>query len=104
MRRDDQRRETDPVWISGRCAHLLDRYITIAGVIDMLEARGLLRPACGSPMPESAWITLTEKGRVLLGGDAFGACRAQPACFAPLSRSERGEFMRIWAIGARTTI
>jgi DNA-binding MarR family transcriptional regulator len=68
---------------------------TIAGVIDRLEARGLLRRGMSALDARVRLITLTEKGRVLLESVMPSVMRAQHRMLAPLSRSERGEFMRM---------
>jgi len=68
---------------------------TIAGVIDRLEARGLLRRSMSALDARVRLITLTGKGRVLLESLMPSVLRAQHRMLAPLSRSERGEFMRM---------
>jgi MarR family transcriptional regulator, lower aerobic nicotinate degradation pathway regulator len=68
---------------------------TIAGVIDRLEARGLLRRGMSALDARVRLITLTEKGRALLENLMPSVMRAQHRMLAPLSRSERGEFMRM---------
>jgi DNA-binding MarR family transcriptional regulator len=68
---------------------------TIAGVIDRLEARGLLRRGMSALDARVRLITLTEKGRVLLESVMPSVMRAQHRMLAPLSRSERAEFMRM---------
>ena len=68
---------------------------TIAGVVDRLEARGLLRRSMSALDARVRLITLTEKGRALLESLMPSVMRAQQRMLAPLSRSERGEFMRM---------
>jgi len=68
---------------------------TIAGVIDRLEGRGLLRRSMSALDARVRLVTLTEKGRALLENLMPSVMRAQRRMLAPLSRSERGEFMRM---------
>jgi MarR family transcriptional regulator, lower aerobic nicotinate degradation pathway regulator len=68
---------------------------TIAGVIDRLEARGLLRRGMSALDARVRLITLTEKGRALLETLMPSVVAAQHRMLAPLSKSERREFMRM---------
>lgn len=68
---------------------------TIAGVIDRLEARGLLRR---SPSPEDRRVrqlTLTDEGLALLEQTVPAVLRAQARMLDPLPKRERAEFMRM---------
>lgn len=68
---------------------------TIAGVVDRLEARGLL---VRQTSPEDRRVRLlhpTEEGRQLLAAAVPSVLRAQERILAPLSRKERGEFVRM---------
>lgn len=68
---------------------------TIAGVIDRLEARGLLRRSMSALDARVRLITLTEQGRALLESLMPSVMRAQHRMLAPLSKAERTEFMRM---------
>jgi MarR family transcriptional regulator, lower aerobic nicotinate degradation pathway regulator len=68
---------------------------TIAGVIDRLEARGLLRRSMSKSDARVRLIALTEPGRELLKTLMPSVNRAQERMLAPLSRVERKEFMRM---------
>lgn len=68
---------------------------TIAGVIDRLEARGLLRRNMSTEDARVRLITLTDKGRTLLQSLMPSVVRAQDRMLAPLSKPERAEFMRM---------
>jgi len=68
---------------------------TTTGVIDRLEARGLMsrRP---SPIDRRArCLTITRQGRELLEEAVPLVLRAQELLLEPLSKSERGEFLRL---------
>jgi MarR family transcriptional regulator, lower aerobic nicotinate degradation pathway regulator len=68
---------------------------TIAGVIDRLEARGLVRRSMSTLDARVRLIMLTEKGRALLDSAMPAVVRAQHRMLSPLSRAERSEFMRM---------
>jgi DNA-binding MarR family transcriptional regulator len=68
---------------------------TIAGVIDRLEARGLLRRSLSALDARVRLITLTDKGRVLLERLMPCVMRAQNRMLAPLAEAERPDFMRM---------
>ena len=68
---------------------------TIAGVIDRLEARGLVRRSMSALDARVRLIMLTEKGRALLDSSMPAVVRAQHRMLSPLSRAERAEFMRM---------
>jgi len=68
---------------------------TIAGVVDRLEARGLL---VRNTTPEDRRVrrlTLTREGQALLEALLPDVLRAQERMLAPLPRSERSQFMRM---------
>jgi MarR family transcriptional regulator, lower aerobic nicotinate degradation pathway regulator len=68
---------------------------TTAGVVDRLEARGLLqrRPAPGDRRVRQ--LTLTPEGAELLGQLVPAMLRAQELILAPLSASQRNTFLRL---------
>jgi MarR family transcriptional regulator, lower aerobic nicotinate degradation pathway regulator len=68
---------------------------TIAGVIDRLEGRGLLRRRLSKLDARVRLVTLTDMGRELLGEAIPSVTRAQDRMLAPLSKAERKEFMRM---------
>jgi MarR family transcriptional regulator, lower aerobic nicotinate degradation pathway regulator len=68
---------------------------TIAGVIDRLEARGLVRRSLSALDARVRLITLTEEGRALLERLMPSVMRAQQRMLEPLSKVERMEFMRM---------
>lgn len=68
---------------------------TIAGVVDRLEARGLVRR---NPSPEDRRVrqlTLTDEGLALLEQTVPAVLRAQSRMLDPLPKRERAEFMRM---------
>jgi DNA-binding MarR family transcriptional regulator len=68
---------------------------TIAGVIDRLEARGLMLRSASSEDRRVRLLTLTEAGRALLDAMLPSMLRAQERMLAPLPARERNEFMRM---------
>jgi DNA-binding MarR family transcriptional regulator len=68
---------------------------TIASVIDRLEARGLMQRKASPDDKRVRLLALGEDGQRLLDEIAPGILRAQDRMLAPLSRSERAEFMRM---------
>ncbi len=68
---------------------------TIAGVIDRLEARGLLRREASPADRRVRLLALTEEGRAMLAKVVPGMQRAQERMLAPLPPTERAEFMRM---------
>lgn len=68
---------------------------TIAGVIDRLEARGLLRRQASPADRRVRLLVLTEEGRAMLAKVLPGMLRAQERMLAPLPPAERAEFMRM---------
>ncbi|HEU0199199.1 MAG TPA: MarR family transcriptional regulator [Burkholderiaceae bacterium] len=68
---------------------------TIAGVVDRLEARGLVRR---NPSPDDRRVrqlTLTDEGLALLEQTVPAVLRAQSRMLDPLPKRERAEFMRM---------
>ncbi len=68
---------------------------TIAGVIDRLEARGLLARSTSADDKRVRLLTLTAAGDALLATVAPAMQRAQERMLAPLRKAERAEFMRM---------
>ena len=68
---------------------------TIGGVIDRLEARGLLRRNATPADRRVRLLTLTEAGEALLQDVLPPMHRAQQRMLAPLSPAEREHFMRL---------
>lgn len=68
---------------------------TIAGVIDRLEARGLLRRQASAADRRVRLLVLTDEGRAMLAKVVPGMLRAQERMLAPLPAAERAEFMRM---------
>jgi MarR family transcriptional regulator, lower aerobic nicotinate degradation pathway regulator len=68
---------------------------TIAGVIDRLEARALLRRNASAEDRRVRLLTVTADGADLLAALAPGVRRAQERMLAPLKKAERDEFMRM---------
>jgi DNA-binding MarR family transcriptional regulator len=71
---------------------------TIAGVIDRLEARGLMLRSASAQDRRVRLLTLTEAGQQLLADVTPSMLRAQARILAPLPAQERGEFMRMLAV------
>lgn len=68
---------------------------TIAGVIDRLEARGLVLRNASPDDKRVRLLTLTDEGHALLRAAVPGMQRAQERMLAPLPKAERAEFMRM---------
>ena len=68
---------------------------TIAGVVDRLEARGLLLRQVAPQDKRVRLLTLTGDGAALLAAAVPGMLRAQERMLAPLPKAERAEFMRM---------
>ncbi|MCC7101314.1 MAG: winged helix-turn-helix transcriptional regulator [Rubrivivax sp.] len=68
---------------------------TVAGVIDRLEARGLVQRNQSPDDRRVRLLTLTPSGRALRAKVVPAMRRAQARILAPLPPSERGEFMRM---------
>jgi MarR family transcriptional regulator, lower aerobic nicotinate degradation pathway regulator len=68
---------------------------TIGGVIDRLEARGLLTRNASPNDRRVRLLTLTDAGRALLEAGIPAMLRAQQRMLEPLPKKERAEFMRM---------
>ncbi len=68
---------------------------TVAGVIDRLEARGLLLRGASPQDRRVRLLTLTDEGTALLAAVQPDMQTAQQRILSPLSRAERAEFMRM---------
>lgn len=71
---------------------------TIAGVIDRLEARGLMLRSASAQDRRVRLLTLTPAGERLLADVVPSMLRAQERILAPLPAQERGEFMRMLGV------
>lgn len=71
---------------------------TIAGVIDRLEARGLMLRSASAQDRRVRLLTLTPAGEQLLADVLPSMLRAQERILAPLPAQERGEFMRMLGV------
>jgi DNA-binding MarR family transcriptional regulator len=71
---------------------------TIAGVIDRLEARGLMQRNASAQDRRVRLLTLTAAGDQLLADVQPSMLRAQERILAPLPAQERGEFMRMLGV------
>jgi DNA-binding MarR family transcriptional regulator len=71
---------------------------TIAGVIDRLEARGLMLRNASAQDRRVRLLTLTDEGQRLLADVTPAMLRAQARILAPLPAQEQGEFMRMLAV------
>lgn len=68
---------------------------TIAGVVDRLQARGLLARKLSPTDRRVRMLTLTAAGGKLLAAAQPGMQRAQLRMLAPLPKGERAVFMRM---------
>ena len=68
---------------------------TIAGMVDRLESRGLLRRSVSPDDRRVRRLALTAEGRSLRAALVPAMQRAQQRMLAPLSKAERSEFMRM---------
>jgi len=68
---------------------------TIAGVIDRLEARGLLQRVASTEDRRVRLLNLTADGQGLLRSMGPSVLRAQQRMLEPLGPSQRDEFMRM---------
>jgi DNA-binding MarR family transcriptional regulator len=68
---------------------------TVAGVIDRLEARGLLARGASPNDRRVRLLTLTAEGQALLVKVVPDMQKAQQRILAPLPKAERAEFMRM---------
>ena len=71
---------------------------TIAGVIDRLEARGLVQRTVSPADRRARLITPTEHGLELLQAVIPRMLRAQERLLEPLAKPERKEFMRLMQV------
>jgi DNA-binding MarR family transcriptional regulator len=70
---------------------------TIAGVIDRLEARGLMQRQVSPNDRRARLLTITREGATLLAAVAPQMLAAQQRMLAPLGEKERADFMRLLA-------
>lgn len=68
---------------------------TIAGVIDRLEARGLMQRSASPEDRRVRLLSLTRAGQELLKAIEPDMLKAQERILAPLPEAERPEFMRM---------
>jgi DNA-binding MarR family transcriptional regulator len=68
---------------------------TITGVIDRLEARGLVARSASPDDRRVRLPSLTDEGQTLLAEAVPAVLRAQERMLEPLPKSARGEFMRM---------
>lgn len=68
---------------------------TIAGVVDRLEARGLLQRSASPDDRRVRLLTLTDAGQALVDAVVPSMRRAQERMLEPLPARERGEFLRM---------
>lgn len=68
---------------------------TIAGVVDRLEARGLMQRSASPDDRRVRLLSLTAEGRALLEATLPSVLRAQQRMLEPLPPGERHEFMRM---------
>lgn len=68
---------------------------TTTGVIDRLEARGLMSRKPSPTDRRARCLTITEQGRNLLNAAVPAVLRAQEFMLEPLAEHERSEFMRL---------
>jgi DNA-binding MarR family transcriptional regulator len=71
---------------------------TIGGVVDRLEARGLLQRNASPDDRRVRLLTLTDAGQALLARAVPGMRRAQERMLQPLPERERAEFMRMMQV------
>jgi DNA-binding MarR family transcriptional regulator len=68
---------------------------TIGGIIDRLEARGLILRSASPSDRRVRLLSLTDAGRALLEAIVPSVLRAQERMLEPLPKRERSEFMRM---------
>jgi MarR family transcriptional regulator, lower aerobic nicotinate degradation pathway regulator len=68
---------------------------TIAGVIDRLEARGLMQRSASPGDKRVRLLSLTDEGKALLDAIEPAMLRAQERILEPLPERQRAEFMRM---------
>lgn len=75
---------------------------TIGGVIDRLEARGLLTRNTVAEDRRVRRLTLTPDGQALLAAVVPGMLRAQVRILEPLPENQRPDFLRMLALLVRS--
>jgi DNA-binding MarR family transcriptional regulator len=68
---------------------------TIAGVVDRLDARGLMQRGASPEDRRVRLLSLTSAGQDLLKANQPNMLKAQERILAPLPEAERSEFMRM---------
>lgn len=68
---------------------------TVAGVVDRLESRGLMRRNASPDDRRVRLLTATPEGLATLAGLVPGMLRAQERILAPLTAPERRQFLRM---------
>lgn len=68
---------------------------TTGGVVDRLEARGVLQRSANPDDRRVRLLTLTDAGHTLLAKATPAMLRAQERILAPLPPAERAQFMRM---------
>lgn len=68
---------------------------TVAGVVDRLEARGLMLRSASPEDRRVRLLTLTPEGEALLASALPAVLRAQQRILEPLPQAERAEFLRM---------
>jgi len=68
---------------------------TVAGVVDRLEARGLMQRSASPEDRRVRLLSLTKPGQELLEAIEPDMLKAQERILAPLPKAERAEFMRM---------
>lgn len=68
---------------------------TTTGVIDRLEARGLMMRSPSPTDRRVRCLAITDEGRALLGQVTPAVLQAQAMLLEPLPEAERAEFMRL---------
>jgi len=68
---------------------------TVAGVIDRLEARGLMQRSASPQDRRVRLLSLTAEGQAVLDALVPDMLKAQERILAPLPVAERAEFMRM---------
>lgn len=71
---------------------------TVAGVVERLEARGLMLRSVSPEDRRARVLTLSADGQALLAQVLPGMLRAQQRMLNPLDEADRAEFMRLLGI------
>jgi DNA-binding MarR family transcriptional regulator len=74
---------------------------TVGGVVDRLEARGLLVRSASADDRRVRLLTPTDAGRTLLAAALPAMLRAQDRILEPLPKRERAEFLRMLGVLVR---